>query len=304
VADTRITTEHYSAGRVMLAMAFAVLALAFSSIFTTRLERAGVGASVIAFYRTAIAAMLLAPAAVGFNRRELASFNRRELAMLALGALCLALHFATWTASLKYIPIATAVVLVNTHPLFVVIASYLLLGERPHRRGVAGTAAGLVGMLVIGREALENFQLAGKGVALAVAGALAVVGYFIVGRKLRVRMSLLGYVFPLYGLCALFLLAWVLASKEPLAPYERATWGYLAALAIVPTILGHSVFNWAVKHVRPTAISVAFLGEPVVAGLLALAFFGQRPPIETLIGGAFVLAGVYLTTSKPGSTLG
>jgi drug/metabolite transporter (DMT)-like permease len=67
---------------------------------------------------------------------------------------------------------------------------------------------------------------------------------------------------------------------------------------VVPTIIGHSVFNWAIKHVRPTAISVAFLGEPVVASLLALIFFGQRPPLATFIGGAFVLAGVYLTTSK------
>jgi drug/metabolite transporter (DMT)-like permease len=70
------------------------------------------------------------------------------------------------------------------------------------------------------------------------------------------------------------------------------------ALAIIPTIIGHTVFNWALKHVRPTAISLAFLGEPVIASLLALIFFAQHPPATTLIGGALVLAGVYLATSR------
>jgi drug/metabolite transporter (DMT)-like permease len=97
-------------------------------------------------------------------------------------------------------------------------------------------------------------------------------------------------------------LIWILgfrdqAAPNPLYPYSASVWAYFAALAVVPTILGHTVFNWALKHVRPSAISVAFLGEPVVAGVLAFAFFSQRPPLATFIGGALVLAGVYLTTS-------
>lgn len=298
MTDDTTSTEQIRPGRVMGAMALAVCALAFSSIFITQLEREVVAASVIAFYRMAIAFVLLLPVALRFKGGEIASLKKGDLTMLAAGGFCLALHFAAWTSSLHYIPIATSVVIVNTHPLFVVIASYFFLGERPRRRSLAGTALGLAGMLLISREALGNLQFAGKGIALALAGALAVVGYFIVGRKLRARMSLLGYVLPLYGISALLLLTWVLASGDRLAPYTPAVWIYLAALAVIPTIIGHSVFNWAMKHVRPTAISVAFLGEPVIASLLALAFFGQRPSIETLIGGVLVLAGVYLIASK------
>ena len=282
----------------MTAMGFAVLALAFASIFITQLELAEIPASVIAFYRMAIATALLLPVAVAFRRNEIASLRRSDLAMLALGAGCLALHFAAWTASLKYIPVATSVIVVNSHPLFVVIASYFFLGERPRRRSLIGAGAGLAGMLVISRESLTNLQFAGKGVGLALLGALAVVGYFIVGRKLRARMSLVGYVVPLYAICALLLFMWALASGARFAPFSLSVWGSLAALAVVPTIIGHSVFNWAVKHVRPTAISVAFLGEPVLASLLALIFFAQRPPIDTLFGGILVLLGVCLTTSK------
>ena len=284
--------------QVMTAMGFAVLALAFASIFITELERLEVPPLVIAFYRMAIATAILLPPALAFKWKEIVSLARKDLGLLVLGGICLAVHFGAWITSLKYVPIATSVVLVNSHPLFVVIASYLFLGERPPRRGLIGTAVGLGGMAVMSHDALQNVQLALKGDGLALLGAFAVVGYFIVGRKARARISLLGYVTPLYGVCSLFLLIWVLMAGDRLAPYSAGVWAYLAALAIVPTIIGHSVFNWALKHVRPTAISLAFLGEPVVASVLALIFFAQRPPFATFVGGALVLAGVYLTTSR------
>jgi drug/metabolite transporter (DMT)-like permease len=284
--------------RVSAAMTLAVTALSFASIFITKLEAAEVPPLVIAFYRMAITTVLLLPPALAFRREEIAALARKDFGLLALGGLCLAIHFGAWITSLKYIPIATSVVLVNSHPLFVVIASYLVLGERPALRSLLGTAVGLAGMVVISKDAFSGLQLALKGDGLALIGALAVVGYFIVGRKARARISLLGYVTPLYAVCSVILLIFVVVSRDALAGYSASAWVYLAALAIVPTIIGHTLFNWSIKHVRPAAISLTFLGEPVVAGILALIFFGQRPPLATFIGGALVLVGVYLTTSK------
>ncbi|HKY05996.1 MAG TPA: EamA family transporter [Blastocatellia bacterium] len=285
---------------VLSGMSFAVIALAFSSVFITKLERQSVPPLVIAFYRMAIATVLLAPFAALLKWREIRALARRDLALLLLGGFSLAIHFGAWITSLKYIPISTSVVLVNSHPLFVVLASHLFLRERPTRVHLSGTALGLAGMLVIGRDGLTGVESHLAGQALAILGALAVVGYFIIGRKVRARVSLLGYVTPLYGVCALFLFVWALIAGNPLYPYQPSVWGYFLALAIVPTILGHTVFNWAIKHVRPAAISLAFLGEPVVASLLGFIIFGQRPSHATYIGGALILAGIYLTTSfKP-----
>ena len=285
---------------VFAAMFFAVFALASSSILITKLEQ--VPAIVIAFYRMALATALLMPLALALKRREMMSVTRRDLALLILGGVCLAIHFGAWIASLKYIPIATSVVLVNTHPLFVVIASYAFLGEKLSARSLVGMLMGLAGMLVISRDALAAAQQSQSsnallGDVLAVVGALAVVGYFIVGRKARAHMSLLGYATPLYAACAGFLLLWALITRSRLAPYGAVEWTYFILLAVVPTILGHTVFNWALRHVRPSAISLAFLGEPVVAGLLAFIIFSQRPPLATLVGGALILAGIYLTLS-------
>ena len=153
-------------------------------------------------------------------------------------------------------------------------------------------------MVIISKDALSDLQLAFKGDGLAIVGALAVVGYFIVGRKARARISLLGYATPLYAVCAVFLLAMLLLTGSPLYPYSAKEWAYFAALAIVPTILGHTVFNWALKHVRPSVISLAFLFEPAVASIMAFFVFGQIPPSATFIGGALIMAGIYLTTSK------
>lgn len=280
----------------MAAMGFAVFALASSSIFITKLDQ--VPALVIAFYRMALATAFLMPAALAFKRQELRSFGKRDFALLAIGGFCLAVHFGAWITSLKYIPIATSVVLVNSHPLFVVIASYFFLGEKPAARSLAGTAMGLVGMIVISKDALSDIQIAIKGDGLAIVGALAVVGYFIVGRKARARISLLGYATPLYAICSVFLLVMALAMRDPLYPFAATEWAYLAALAVVPTILGHTVFNWALKHVRPSVISLAFLCEPVVASIMAFFVFDQRPALATFIGGALIMAGIYLTTSK------
>lgn len=292
---------------VMTAMGFAVIALAFSSIFITKLEQSEVPPLVIAFYRMTFATALLLPASLVLKRREIAALGRRDLLLMGLGGLCLAIHFGAWITSLKYIPIATSVVLVNSHPLFVTLASYLFLGERPRARSLIGTLMGLAGMAIISHDALSGDQATATnsaitGDSLALLGALAVVGYFIIGRMARARISLLGYVTPLYAVCSIFLLIWILgirdqASPNPLYPYSASVWVYFAALAVVPTILGHTVFNWALKHVRPSAISLAFLGEPVVSSVLAFIFLSQHPPPATFIGGALVLAGVYLTTS-------
>lgn len=241
----------------------------------------------------AIAAELFLPGALLFKRRDLASLARKDILVVVLGGFCLALHFGAWITSLKYIPIATSLVLVNSHPLFVVIASRLFLGERVRRSSLIGTAIGLAGMAVISRDAFSSFRVTGKGDGLALLAALAVVGYFIVGRKTRARIGLLRYVAPLYAVSAILLIL-VLMVGDPIASYKSSTWAYLGALALVPQIIGHTLFNWAIKHVRPTAISLTFLGEPVAASVLAFLFFEQRPPLATFIGGTLVLAGVYL----------
>jgi drug/metabolite transporter (DMT)-like permease len=278
-------------------MIVGIVAISFSSIFVKQLELMGVPLLVAAFYRMSLAVLLLLPALVLSRNSATARWNRHELAWLILAGFCLAVHFGAWMLSFKYISIATSVLIVNTHPLIVTLAAWGLLGESPTWRSLVGTSIGMLGTIVIFWHDWQTFELALRGDALAFLGALAVAAYFLIGRKLRARIGLLDYVTPLYAVCSAFLLIGVLVSGSSLYPYPPRTWIYFLALAVVPTIFGHTVFNWSLKHVRASAVSLAFLGEPVMASVLALLIFRQSPARATLAGGALILLGIYLAVS-------
>ena len=285
-------------GIVYAAMALGVVAVSSSSILITSLERRGVEPLVIAFYRMLLATFLLALPAFKYNREEIKRLGRRDLVLLVISGLFLAIHFGSWISSLRYIPISSSVLLVASHPLFVVIASALFLGEFPTRRIIAGTILGLAGTGLIFGEGFAGLNKALWGDVLALIGALSTVVYLLIGRKVRAHLSLLAYVVPAYAACCLLLLAWAVALGNRLTGYTGLDWACFLGLALLPTILGHTVLNWAIKHVAASAISTALLGEPIVASVLACLFFAQLPSMYTIAGGSLVLVGIYLVMSR------
>jgi drug/metabolite transporter (DMT)-like permease len=79
----------------------------------------------------------------------------------------------------------------------------------------------------------------------------------------------------------------------PLWGYSKETWFWLVAITAGPQLMGHTVFNWALRYVQASIISGTILAEPVVAGLLAWLVLSERPGLLTIVGGAVVLAGLY-----------
>ena len=144
------------------------------------------------------------------------------------------------------------------------------------------------------------------GNSLALLGALSVSGYFLIGRDCR-RLSLLAYIWLIYTSCAIALIAVALLAAAPLWGFSTAGWVCLLGLALGPQLLGHSVFNWALKHVSATFIALTILGEPIGASLLALLLFGERlSPLQSA-GFVALLVGIYLaarnekTAGEPGA---
>jgi drug/metabolite transporter (DMT)-like permease len=64
-------------------------------------------------------------------------------------------------------------------------------------------------------------------------------------------------------------------------------------LALFSTILGHTIFSWALKFYAPSFVSACKLMEPVGAGILAAFLFGEFPALLALLGGAMILFGVW-----------
>lgn len=280
-----------------LVLVAGILAVSTASIFV-RFAQGGADSLVIAAGRLAIATAVLAPLALARHGAALRALSRRDLA-LALGAgALLAVHFGSWIASLALTSVLQSVVLVATTPLWVAVLAPAALGERLSRGVALGLLLAVAGGAVMAAGGAAADAAGGpgdlRGGALALLGAFAMAGYLLVGRGLRARLALVPYVFVVYGAAAVTLALAVLATGRPLAGIEPRTWGWIALLALVPQLVGHTSFNWALRHMKATPVAVVLFGEPVGAALLAFAVLGERPGAVRLAGAAVILAGVFL----------
>ena len=251
-------------------------------------------------WRLTLATLLLTPLALPRLHREWPRLTRRDLLHLALAGLALAVHFASWITSLSYTSVASSVILVSTNPIFVGLVSHWLLGERIARRTVWAIAIVLLGSALVGYGDMEWTGRALLGDLLALLGAVSASAYLLLGREVRRKLSTWAYVWPCYGVAALVLLALSLASGQPLLGHAPRSYLIFGLLAIGPQILGHSAFNWALGHFSPVFVTLAILGEPVGASLLALLVLGEAPAPLAWLGGALILAGIYVASQREG----
>jgi drug/metabolite transporter (DMT)-like permease len=280
-----------------IVLAGGVAVVSTASILIRLAQAEGVSSLTIAAVRLGLAAAILAPFAVLNARREIMRLGRRELALCLLSGLLLAIHFWTWISSLEYTSVASSAALVTTNPLWVGLASAVLLRERPAPAALAGIALTVAGSVLIfaadsgGSERTATNPLLGN--TLALAGAVSASGYLLVGRALRARMSLMAYVWLAYTVAAMFLGAAVAASGISLAAASVPAWAFMALLAIGPQLLGHTAFNWAVRRLTATFVAIAILGEPVGAAILAWFYFDEGFTTLQLIGFLLLLTGIF-----------
>ena len=227
----------------------------------------------------------------------------RSRTMVAVGAgAMLALHFWTWNSSIAFTTVAASVVLVNTQPALVALLSAGWLREPPSRRQWMGIAIAMAGAFVVALPDMAAAANAATGRALfgdllALAGAATAACYFVAGRKLRSTLDIWPYVAVVYGTCFVVLIALAAIVRAPVLHQPPREIAIFSALAIGPMLFGHTGLNWALKYLPAYVVNLTLLGEPVGATLLAAILPGIRevPGIATLVGGALILVGIYVT---------
>ncbi len=274
-----------------MGLAVAIVAISFSSIFI-RLSQAS--AVTIATWRMALAVLLLLPALLICERRGLASLERRDLALCAIAGIFLALHFGLWTASLGYTSVASSVVLVSTHPVFVALLAYTIFREKPAAGTAWGIALTLVGSVLIGLNDMGSGEHSLVGDLLAVGGAAAMVGYLLIGKSVRSRHGFLTYSVLVYSACTVALTMAGLAMGQPMLSFSGRDLLLFLALAAVSTTGGHTVFNWALRQMQASVIAVSFVGEPAGSAFLAWLILGEPLTALTTAGGLTMLLGIYM----------
>ena len=243
---------------------------------------------VVALWRTGICGLLLAPALLGLR------ISRRDLGWTALAGLALAAHFWVWFASLHHISVVRSVVLVTLAPIWVGLAEWALFRQPPSRWFWLGIAVALGGVGWMSWESFGGGSLLGDGLALA--GGMLSSTYFLVGRRVRQRVAFAPYGALVCGFAALILLGVALARGLPILGWSAEVWGALVALALLPQLMGHMGFNFAVKYVPAAVIAALLLLEPVGASVLAFFVLDQVPTGAEIGGGLLILAGVGVAT--------
>ena len=273
--------------RLVFLLLIGISAASTASIF---IKLSDAPALIISAYRMVFASLILLPFAC--HRKIWRDWSRSEIGWLIVSGVFLSLHFAFWIGSLKYTSVASSVVLVSTHPIFVAIGSWLFLKERLGVRLILGICLSVLGSVFISYGDLSLFEGALLGDGLALLGAMTVSGYLLVGRKMRRGQSLLSYVFPVYATSGLALILLALLFQNPFFGYKPSNYCLFFLLALIPQLIGHTTFNWALKYIPASLVAITVLGEPVGSTILAYFVLGEKLTIWKALGGISIFVGI------------
>jgi drug/metabolite transporter (DMT)-like permease len=203
-------------------------------------------------------------------------------------------HFVAWNIGARRTAAAHASLLVSMIPLAMPPLAFVLLRERPTRREWLGTAVAVAGMLLL---TASDFRLRPEyfvGDAMCFVAMLLFALYLALGRRYRCVPSLWLYVVPVYTAAGMLCLAAAAAFTRPFRAYAPWDLLMLAALAVIPTVVGHSALNAAMKHFRAQTVSVLNMGQFIFAGVLAYACFGEVPAPVFYPASGLLIAGCWL----------
>ncbi|WP_433595345.1 DMT family transporter [Lysinibacillus xylanilyticus] len=268
-----------------------VISVSLSAIFV---KLANAEAGVIAFYRMLFSVLIMAPLFFWKYTKEIKELRIRDWLFSSVAGIFLAFHFILWFESLNHTSVASSTVLVTLQPLFAFVGTYFFFKENITLKTIFAGVIAIVGSILI---SWGDFKLSGTafyGDMLALVACALVTAYFLFGQDVRKRLSLVTYTMVVYAVSTITLFIYVLIKGESFGPYPTMDWIWFILLAIVPNLLGHTLFNWSIKYVSTNVVSIAILFEPVGAAILALLIFKEYLIATQIIGGFIVIVGILL----------
>lgn len=272
-------------------IAIGVISVSLSAILV---KLANADAGVIAFYRMLFSVLLMTPLFLSKYTHELKGLMKRDWLFSGLAGVFLAFHFILWFESLNYTSVASSTVLVTLQPLFAFAGTYFFFKEKLSLKTILAGIIAITGSVFISWGDLKVSGEAFFGDVLALIACALVTAYFLLGQDVRKRLSLVTYTMVVYAVSTITLFFYVLIKGESFGPYPSIDWLWFISLAIIPNLLGHTLFNWSVKYVSTNVISIAILFEPIGAAILAMFIFKEYLVVSQVIGGLVVIFGIML----------
>ena len=255
----------------------------------------------VASYRMGIATIVVVAAALLTRPEQLRLVRASHLPWLLGSGAVLALHFWAFITSLEYTSVANSVFLVTTAPVAVAIGSHWGLRDRLSLTAVAAVVTSVAGGLILAMGDRGEGQAHVTGDLLAVLGAIAAAGYYLIGRRVRASLPLGPYVVIVYATASVLLVSGAVAAGSPFTGLPTEAYFWMAMVAVISQVIGHTMLNWALGYLTATTVSLSVRAEPVVATLLAIPILNETPPWTAGVGGLLILLGVYLAVrADPG----
>jgi drug/metabolite transporter (DMT)-like permease len=263
--------------------------IALSPIFV---RLSDVGPTASAFWRVALAAPLLWPLLALAPRT---ARSRPDWRLLLAAGFAFAGDLAFWHWSIQFTSVANSTLLANLASLFVTLVAWIFWRERPSALFAVGLAAALGGVVLLVHTSLAFSSTALLGDALGVVTAVFYAGYILAVKGLRDRGAGTLYLMAVTTtLTAVLLLPVALASGEALLPQSAAGWLKLVGLAWISHCAGQGLIAYSLAHLPAAFSSVSLLFQPVMAALFAWILLAEPLAPLQMLGGAVVLAGIYL----------
>lgn len=272
-----------------LPLVISIIAISFSAIFV---KWSDAPASILSMYRLWLASLLLVPI-VWKKRGEFRKITKRDAFLLFCSGFFLALHFVLWFGSLKLTTVASSTIILALQPIISLAGGFFLFKERTTVPALMTMGIAIVGAVMIGWGDFGLSKEAILGDILSFLSVIAVVGYLLIGQSTVKKVSHWIYSFCVFVSASIVLTVYNVGAGIELGGYEAREWGIFLLLATVPT-LSHLINNWLLNYVNATTISMSILGEPVGATALAVVLLGERLVGWQIVGGLFVLLGVFL----------
>lgn len=296
---TRTGTGNVSPVKTVLVLSAGITAVSFASILIRFAD--DVPPVMIATYRLIFSSLLLM---LIFKKLKIkvASLSGRQWCLSLMSGFFLSIHFVTWITSLKYTSVASSVVLVTMNPIFVGIFSFLLFKEKLHVSLIAGILLSVAGsvVLVVGDSGFKGMFLLNKkamiGDLLALTGALMASFYYLTGSRARENVNIATYITIVYTISAVMLVLVSLFSGLSFTGYKASSYGYMFLLAALSQLIGHTSFNWALKHLKSSMVAVTTMGEPIGATILAYFLLNESVSLIQGVGMVLIFSAILLAS--------
>lgn len=299
--------------KLIAVLTVGVLAVSMSAIFIrfardSSFSNSGAFGLLIAAGRIAVASLLTAPigfAAVQRERRTLEPRVFQKAVWLAVAAGgSLSAHFAFWISSLSFTSVAASTAIVTTNPIWLSLFAWLVWKQIPSRGVIVGIAIAFAGGVLVavgdGSSPSSAFSNPLLGNGLALLGAFAVSSYYLLGKAAQANgLSLGAYTGIAYTTAALVLAPLPALFGLAYTGYPISTYLWIALLGLVPQVIGHTSFNWAVRYLDPAIVTMVILLEPIGSSIAAVILFKEIPGVPTIIGAALLLVGVFVAIRSP-----